>query len=449
MSVRPICFMIMPYGTKATSAREGIAAPAKVNFDRLWEAAIEPTIDKLGYDPVRADQDLGALIIHEMIERLAISDLVLADVTIPNGNVYYEVGVRHAAKQQGCVMISADWATPLFDISQMRQIRYSLPTENVDDESAAAIRECLKSSILELASSSSPFYMVLPDFPKVNEKRASAFRSAIDELSTFQGEVKAVRRAPLTERRQLAVDLRQRYFRSGPTRLVVALELIYLLRDCSDWPTTLAFIDQLPSVLRDTPIVLEQRALAQSKAGDHLASIATLEKLIDVDGDSSECRGLMGGRYKELFAASTEPADKARYLDLAIESYERGMHIDLNDYYPSSNLARLYRTRGEEGDDNRALVAAAVTMVACERAWCKHVDDEWLRPTLLGAAFDAGDVQKSAQLSRDVRKEGPDRWKLDITLRDLERSVACHDVDTAAKFRPIVDNLKSLLTPAS
>jgi hypothetical protein len=34
-----------------------------------------------------------------MIERLAISDLVLADVSIPNGNAYYEVGIRHAAQR--------------------------------------------------------------------------------------------------------------------------------------------------------------------------------------------------------------------------------------------------------------------------------------------------------------------------------------------------------------
>jgi hypothetical protein len=48
---------------------------------------------------VRADQDTGALIITQMVERLYFADLVLADMTIPNGNVYYEVGVRHAAKK--------------------------------------------------------------------------------------------------------------------------------------------------------------------------------------------------------------------------------------------------------------------------------------------------------------------------------------------------------------
>jgi hypothetical protein len=30
-------------------------------------------------------------------------------MTIPNGNVYYEVAVRHAARKQGCVLLAADW----------------------------------------------------------------------------------------------------------------------------------------------------------------------------------------------------------------------------------------------------------------------------------------------------------------------------------------------------
>lgn len=40
---RPICFMIMPYGTKATGASPGSGVPDKVNFDRLWEAAPSPS----------------------------------------------------------------------------------------------------------------------------------------------------------------------------------------------------------------------------------------------------------------------------------------------------------------------------------------------------------------------------------------------------------------------
>jgi hypothetical protein len=48
-----------------------------VNFDALWDKALAPLIEALGYQPVRADQDLGASIILDMLERLYFSDLIL------------------------------------------------------------------------------------------------------------------------------------------------------------------------------------------------------------------------------------------------------------------------------------------------------------------------------------------------------------------------------------
>ena len=91
-----ICFMVMPFGVKPTGLEPG-TGPVKVDFDALWNKAFKPLIEQLGYTPFRADADTGALIIQEMIERLAYADIVVADVSIPNANVYYEIGVRHAA----------------------------------------------------------------------------------------------------------------------------------------------------------------------------------------------------------------------------------------------------------------------------------------------------------------------------------------------------------------
>lgn len=125
---KPICFMVMPYGERKSSVSQD-QGPNTIDFDALWEKAFWPAIKSLGHEPVRADQDLGALIIKEMIERLTLADLVVADVTIPNANVYYEIGVRHAAKETGCVLLAADWSQQLFDFSQMPSLRYPLATD--------------------------------------------------------------------------------------------------------------------------------------------------------------------------------------------------------------------------------------------------------------------------------------------------------------------------------
>jgi len=438
---RPLCFMIMPYSTKSTGAPAGSGAPDKIDFDRLWEAALRPAIDKAGYEPVRANEDIGALIISEMIERLAISDLVLADVSIPNGNVYYEVGIRHAAQRQGCIMTAATWSKPLFDIDQMRQIRYPLPTEFISMETAAEIIKIIETAIPIMSAGESPFYQVFPKYPEYDPTRATAFRKTLEDLSRFQAEIIAARSATGDECRSRALELRKRYYMGGPIQKPVAIELLYTLRDCTDWKTTLQFIDSLPDDLRNSPLVKEQRALALSKSGDHEAAIGALRELISTSGDTSERRGLLGGRYKKKWGATKDPAN----LDRAIAEYEAGMKVDLNDYYPSSNLARLYHTRRRKGDEDKARISAAVTLTACERARIRRSSDEWLNPTLLGAAFDTGNVEKAQELANQVITEGPSSWKLETTLDDCRTAAQLHEEPRRSELLDIVAQLAALL----
>jgi tetratricopeptide (TPR) repeat protein len=440
---RPICFMIMPYGLKPTASPAPSGAPDKVNFDRLWGAALRPAIDSTGYEPVRADEDIGSLIITEMIERLAISDLVLAEVSIPNGNVYYEVGIRHAAQKQGCILTAASWSKPLFDIDQMRQIRYPLPTESISDDVAAEIIKIVQAAIPVMNSGASPFYQVFPSYPHYDAARATAFKESLEELSRFQAEIIALRSATGEECRTRALDLRKRYYKGGPIQKAVAVELLYALRDCTDWATSLEFIETLPEDLRNSPLVKEQRALAQSKSGDHNVSIGALLELISSAGDTSERRGLLGGRYKKRWKQTNSAAD----LDRAIAQYEAGMKLDLNDYYPSSNLARLYRTRKRKGDDDKARISAAVALTACERARLRKSNDEWLNPTLLGSAFDAGDADKAQELADLVRLEGPSTWKLDTTLEDCKTAAALHSEPLRSDLLEIISQLEELLRP--
>jgi hypothetical protein len=121
--------------------------------------------------------------------------------------------------------------------------------------------------------------------------------------------------------------------------------------------------------------------------------------------------------------SATDATERLRYLSKAIDSYEQGMQLDLNEYYCASNLPRLYRQRGRKGDEGRAQSTLHLVMAACERARYRGSLDEWLRATLLGAAFDGGDADKAEELLPDVIAEGAALWKLQSTLADLERSI--------------------------
>ncbi|MGB7782071.1 MAG: tetratricopeptide repeat-containing protein, partial [Pseudolabrys sp.] len=321
----PVCFMIMPYGRKPTQAEAG-RGPAEIDFNALWDRGYVPTIKALGYEPVRADQDTGGLIVSQMLERIYFADLVLADMTIPNGNVYYEVGIRHAAQKTGCVLLAADWSKQLFDVVQMRTIRYPLAEGSITEATAAAFQTAIEDHIKSLCVGISPMHQSIPGYPSnVDPRKATTTRDQMAELAAFQTEVRAVRAAPPKERMQRAQDLIARKG-NPPATYPMALALLMLLRDsastAANWTVLLDFVRKLPPRFADEPEIQENRAFAAAQAGNDVQAIAELETLIDLIGPTPERLGLLGGRYKRLAnAAAASEAEQRQALDKAIAYY--------------------------------------------------------------------------------------------------------------------------------
>jgi hypothetical protein len=441
----PICFVVMPFGVKET----GGLSPPRVDFDALWKMAIEPALGELGYRPVRADQDMGALIIKEMLERLYYSDLVVADVSIANANAYYEVGVRHAARPTGCVLIAADWSRPVFDLAQVRHIPYPHPDERVDEAEAEAIKQRLVAEIPKWAASKTPLLETIAGYPNApsDGRRARELARQLEAFEQLRADLATIARMPEAQRETAA----SRLLASRPPARVqlgaVAVEIFKFLRDVvGDWKRSLEYIDALPEAIRKTPFMAEQRALAQSKDGDHWNAIAALEALVQTHGDSSERQGLLGGRYKRLYNESKKTGTPdSKLLHRAIDHYERGMKLDLNDYYPSCNLPALYRERGQQGDEERAKAAAAVARIACERARERSSDDPWLRPTLLGLALAERNAAAFREIAGEVEREGGAGWHLATTLEDADRHLEqTPDLDLRSQLSAVVLRLRSL-----
>jgi hypothetical protein len=446
--MKPICFMIMPYGKKATQAEAGQGV-ATIDFNALWDRAYAPVIKELGYDPVRADQDVGELIVTQLIERLYFADLFLAEMTVPNGNVYYQVGVRHAAREKGCVLLAADWSKPLFDVAQMRTIRYPLVDGDVGETAAQVIRAAIKPKIVDLAKGGSPIFESIKGYPSdVDEAEASTIKELMAEAA-FQGRIRAVRAQPLSQRMPAAKALADEVSQP-PTRAEVALAAIRLLKDSADtaddstWLTN--FVARLPADIASLEEVRETNAFALANAGKPIEAIAKLEELMTLSGPTPERLGLLGGRYKRLAAKASTPAERVVYLNKSIDAYERGMEMDLNQYYCSSNLPRLYLQRNRKGDRERAIAVSQIVVAACERAKKRNEADEWLRPTLLVAAFDALDADKAEELATELLAEGPARWKLATMISDLESTVLLvQDPDTKNRLATVLETLKTAI----
>src|SRR4029077_10765767 len=98
-----------------------------IDFNRVYCEYIAPALDAAGLESFRADEEIRAGDIRtDMFQELLVADLVVADLTINNPNVWYELGVRHALRARGVVIVCGGQVPTAFDLYTNRKLRYSL-----------------------------------------------------------------------------------------------------------------------------------------------------------------------------------------------------------------------------------------------------------------------------------------------------------------------------------
>lgn len=108
-STRPQVFVAMQFGEP---------------FDTLYREVIAPRADDLDLNVMRIDEVAGPGIILEDIKRqIAESKIVIAEITAPNQNVFYELGYAHALNKPTILLAQRGKELP-FDIRSYRVIFY-------------------------------------------------------------------------------------------------------------------------------------------------------------------------------------------------------------------------------------------------------------------------------------------------------------------------------------
>ncbi|WP_157357387.1 hypothetical protein [Amycolatopsis nigrescens] len=108
------CFYICPIGPADSTTRK--------RSNQIFQHIINATLAPLNFTVTRADQmDQSGMITSQIIDGLLNSDLVIADLTDHNPNVFYELAVRHAVAKP-FIQIIAEGQTVPFDIQGLRTI---------------------------------------------------------------------------------------------------------------------------------------------------------------------------------------------------------------------------------------------------------------------------------------------------------------------------------------
>lgn len=112
------CFVVSPIGDAGTDIRK--------NADQLYQHIIKPVCEKCGFNAQRVDElNTSGSITQEILEALNDYELVIADLTGHNPNVFFEIGYRTKSQKPIIHLKRKNEIIP-FDVSTIRTFEYDL-----------------------------------------------------------------------------------------------------------------------------------------------------------------------------------------------------------------------------------------------------------------------------------------------------------------------------------
>jgi tetratricopeptide (TPR) repeat protein len=422
---RPLCFVLMPFGAK----KDPSGGP-DINFNAIYEQAIRPGIESSGLEPIRADEELTGGIIHKpMFERLLLCDFAVADLTTANGNVLYELGVRHAVRPATTLTIFAKQQSLPFDVNFLRALPYDLGEGNrFGSREASTLSIALTKRLEQLRSLSretqavdSPVFQLLQGYhaPDIDRLRTDIFREQAHYSAELRTSLAEARR-----RRDLEalVAVEQRLGSLDGTEVGVLVDLFLSYRALEAWDAMVELFGRMPAALRQSVIVREQLGFALNRQGKRQEALDILEKLVQERGPSSETCGLIGRVYKDLWVEAKKTGSAARangFLGKAIDSYVRGFEADWRDAYPGINAVTLLDLRGDMASLKRKAEILPVVRFACLQRLRTTRPDYWDHATLLELAILDSDPEAAQQHLGDALASVREPWEPKTTANNL------------------------------
>jgi tetratricopeptide (TPR) repeat protein len=401
-------FIVRPFGNKSG-----------INFENVQQQLIAPALAACDIEGGTTEPFLEAGNIRaDMFQQLLVADIVIADISIHNANVFYELGVRHALQPQKTFMIRAKSKKDPKDRSAEDDVPFDLKTDRYlqyDSDAPVATVDTLIQALRQTIASEkadSPVFQMLPDLQAQERSRflpvPQGFRDEVDLAS------KAKQLGMLGV---LASEARDFFWASEGLRLVARAQF--------DLKAHRQAKDTWEELYRLNPAEVEanQRlGTCYERMGNLDASDQALKRVLAngraTSADRAEALSLMARNVKDRWreswkgltgeVATTKALQSAHLLE-AYGLYRQGFMEDLNSFYPGLNALSL-------------LVIAVELAKLQPTVWEGRFDtDEDASRELGQRQALAGAVGSSleAAKSRMQQRQQSDRW-LDISLADYQ-----------------------------
>ncbi len=328
-------FIIRPFNLKENNKGETI------NFNRVDNELITPALKHIGLSGgTTAEFIQQGNIRLDMFRELLSADLVIADISIHNTNVFYELGIRHALHDKYTVMIKANKNIDphIFDLNSDRYMLYD------PDEPATSIDGLIKviTATLESELVDSPIFQLLPELKNIDPTKVIVvplkFREQIE-----------LHKKDINYLSTLLNEATGEYWETAAFRLIGTTQ--FNLGEYKQASGTLERVIKFNNHDAEANQILATcyRKLGQFTLSDQAAKRSLKNKLSD--WNKAETYALIGSNHKTRWREQWENKETleqrqnkaliSTLLKKTYDAYHRGFEQHRNHYYSGFNAAAI------------------------------------------------------------------------------------------------------------
>ena len=426
-------FVAMPYGIK--SGFDG----KPIDFNRVYADYIKPALEAAGLEVFRADEEVRAGDIRsDMFQELLIADLVVADLSIDNPNVWYELGVRHALRARGVILIQSAREKNPFDIYTDRKLNYCLKDGVPNPETI----ELAKAQLCDMAKATlkswhgkkiSPVFNLLPNLEEPQWKRLKVGNANEfwEEHEDWEQKIEVARK------RQRIGDILVLAEEAPVIALRVEAAFVAgeALRKLEHFKFAIEQFNHCLEFDPDNILVQQKKGLSLQRLGKFDEACELYKKILRDHPQDSETWSLLGRIEKDAWINSwripgnskqqmfSAAVDEIAYLQASITSYSTGFRNSCAHYYSGINavtLMHLYKhlTKKTKYQPDIAAMTGGVRWSAmCDTSYQQY----WAKATLADLDMLTGNAEtvKEAYQQAIVHAD-KDSFALNSTLWQLQ-----------------------------
>ncbi len=301
----------MPFGIKSLDGTQ-------MDFDKVYETIIKPISKLKKWQVYRIDEVVKTGVIsNHYLQELFEADIVLAEVSSQNANVFYELGIRQTISSKGTILIAKKGSQIPFDLTGQRIIFY--------DNTASGIKK-IKQDIIKILNDAE--YQTSP----VNDFFTSYRKTLLSKNTVNEQELEFKHQFSLADSLGEYILIWQWVQDSKNINEYQLLDLSREFVNRQRWNLAEEVLLKSFKLNPKSTITLKELGWIISKKGNdyYEEALNYLYSALELDPKNSEVLGIIGGIFKSQ-----------NNLEEAVKYYTEGLKYSPNDNYMLITRAAL------------------------------------------------------------------------------------------------------------